>query len=278
MNASEEMDRVASPFTTNRGAASANDVSVLVTDVASSAASSLIILVTAVTTVQGALDTLSDMASAAVSSFLSVFDSAIGSAQSTGTGLGMALATGFTSGIAGFMASFMTLRVMVAGQLASLQAQFANTKLELNRNIALPHFSLSGALDAQSNRVPTVDVKWYATGGFTDGLSIAGENGTEAILSFDPAYRKQNLSYWAKAGQMLGIDTSFIDLLMGKASGGGTTSISLGGVSFAPNININGNASKEDVIAAIREEEPEFFDLLDRYLETKGRDAYGYGF
>lgn len=242
------------------------------------AAGALLLMVTAVTTVQGALDTLKDLASSAVSSFLAVFESAVGTAQSDGTALGMGLTAGFTSGIAGFMAAFIALRAMAAVQLAALQAQFANTKLELNRDIALPHFTLSGSLDPQNNKVPSLDVKWYATGGFTDGLSIAGENGTEAILSFDPAYRKQNLSYWAKAGQMLGIDTSFIDLLMGKASGGGSTSISLGNVSFAPNININGNASKEDVIAAIREEEPEFFDLLDRYLETKGRDAYGFGY
>ncbi|MBE5899516.1 MAG: phage tail tape measure protein [Lachnospiraceae bacterium] len=242
------------------------------------AAGALLLMVTAVTTVQGALDTLKDLASSAVSSFLAVFESAVGTAQSDGAALGMGLTAGFTSGISGFMAAFFALRVMAAAQLAALQAQFANTKLELNRDIALPHFTLSGALDAQNNRVPNLDVKWYATGGFTDGLSIAGENGTEAVLSFDPAYRKQNISYWAKAGQMLGIDTSFIDLLAGKASSGGNTSISLGGITFSPNININGNASKEDVIAAIREEEPEFFDLLDRYIEMKGREAYGFNF
>lgn len=242
------------------------------------AAGALLLMVTAVTTVQGALDTLKDLASSAVSSFLAIFESAVGTAQSDGAALGIGLTAGFTSGISGFMAAFIGLRMMAAAQLAALQAQFANTKLELNRDIALPHFTLSGALDAQNNRVPNLDVKWYATGGFTDGLSIAGENGTEAVLSFDPAYRKQNISYWAKAGQMLGIDTSFIDLLAGKASSGGNTSISLGGVTFSPNININGNANKEDVIAAIREEEPEFFDLLDRYIEMKGREAYGFNF
>ena len=242
------------------------------------AASSLLVMVNSVQNVQGALGTLKTLATSAVEGFLAVFDGAKTQAQVVGSDLGTSLTRGFTSGIAGFMAAFTVLRAMAAVQLAGLSAQFANTKLELNRNIALPHFTLSGSLDPQNNKVPSLDVKWYATGGFTDGLSIAGENGTEAILSFDPAYRKQNLSYWAKAGQMLGIDTSFIDLLMGKASGGGSTSISLGNVSFAPNININGNASKEDVIAAIREEEPEFFDLLDRYLETKGRDAYGFGY
>lgn len=245
---------------------------------AASAASSLITLVTAVTTVQSALNTLSDLATAAVDSFLSIFDNAKGSAQATGTGLGMALTTGFASGIAGFMASFTALQTMVAGQLALLKSQFANTKLELNRDIKLPHFSLTGALDAQNNKVPSVDVKWYARGGFTDGLSIAGEDGMEAVLSFNRAYRSQNISYWARAGQLLGVDSTIIDLMMGKASGSSTTSINLGGVTFSPNVSINGNATKEDVIAAIKEEEPEFFDLLDRYIAMKEREAYGYSF
>ena len=43
-----------------------------------------------------------------------------------------------------------------------------------------------------------------ATGGFTDGVSIAGEEGMEAVISFDPAYRDQNIAIWQKAGQLLG--------------------------------------------------------------------------
>ena len=239
-------------------------------------------MVSSVDAVEAVLSGLADLASSAVDAFLSIFTGAAGEAQQDGTVLGTSLAKGLTTGLvtanAAFMAGFMALRLTAATQLKALQMQFANTKLELNRNIALPHFSLSGAFDAKSNKVPAVDVKWYAAGGFTDGLSIAGENGTEAVLSFDPAYRSQNLSYWAKAGQMLGVDSTIIDLLTGHVASGGGTEISLGGVSFSPNININGNATKEDVIAAIREEEPEFFDLLDRYLMMKGRESYGYSF
>ena len=102
----------------------------------------------------------------------------------------------------------------------------------------------------------------FATGGFTDGLSIAGEDPnypTEAIISFNPAYRAQNLSYWAEAGRMLGADYS--DFAMG-----GGVSIDYGGITFAPNITITGHADKETIMDAIEEEYPEFLDMLDEYL------------
>ena len=50
----------------------------------------------------------------------------------------------------------------------------------------------------------SANVSGYATGGFTSGPSIAGEDPrypTEAVISFNPAYRSQNLSYWAEAGR-----------------------------------------------------------------------------
>lgn len=46
----------------------------------------------------------------------------------------------------------------------------------------------------------SASVSGYATGGFTRGPSIAGEDPrypTEAVISFNPAYRSQNLSYGA---------------------------------------------------------------------------------
>lgn len=109
-----------------------------------------------------------------------------------------------------------------------------------------------------------------ATGGFTNGPSIAGEAGQEAVISFDPAYRKQNISYWAKAGRMLGATDDDTYLL----SSGTTTTISLGGITFAPNITVSGSTKKEDIIAAIEEEEMEFMDRIEEFFARRGRFVY----
>lgn len=117
------------------------------------------------------------------------------------------------------------------------------------------------------------NIPLLATGGFTNGPSIAGEAGTEAVISFDPAYRAQNLAYWAKAGRMLGADedgTSFS--LSGGSSGG---DVNLGGVTFAPNITVTGQADKESIMDAIEAEYPEFIDMLEAWFAGRGKPVYG---
>lgn len=109
-----------------------------------------------------------------------------------------------------------------------------------------------------------------ATGGFTTGPSIAGEAGTEAVISFDPAYREDNLSYWARAGRLLGATAEDYSL-SGTSTG---TSIDLGGVTFAPNISINGKADRDSVIKAIEDEYPEFLDMLEQWLLERRATVY----
>lgn len=119
-----------------------------------------------------------------------------------------------------------------------------------------------------------INVPGYATGGFTNGISIVGEDPrypTEAVISFNPAYRTQNLSYWAQAGRMLGANTETYSI--SAASGGGST-VNLGGITFAPNITITGHADKGSIMEAIEAEYPEFIDLLDEYFDRRGVTAY----
>lgn len=128
-------------------------------------------------------------------------------------------------------------------------------------------------LGGKSFGVSIPNLPMLATGGFTSGPSIAGEAGREAVISFDPAYRSENLSYWAQAGQILGATVSSGAFL--SAGSGGGTSIDLGGVNFAPHVTVQGNASKEDIIAAIQDQYPEFLDLLEQWMFERGEFVYG---
>ena len=119
-------------------------------------------------------------------------------------------------------------------------------------------------------------VSGFATGGFTSGPSIAGEDSrypTEAVISFNPAYRSENLEYWAKAGQMLGASNeSDYELL----SGGSSTSVvyDLSGLSFSPQIKIEGDTDEDALIRKLRELEPEFIDFVLEALSRREGGAY----
>lgn len=132
----------------------------------------------------------------------------------------------------------------------------------------------SGVSDKISGAAATVSgwLPKFATGGFTTGPSIAGEAGTEAVISFDPAHRDENLSYWARAGRLLGATADDMDFSLSGGSGG--TTIDFGGVTFAPNIQVSGNADKQTIMEAIEAEYPEFVDLIERCLEERGRTVY----
>ena len=111
----------------------------------------------------------------------------------------------------------------------------------------------------------------FAKGGFTNGVSIAGEAGTEAVISFNPRYRADNLKYWATAGRILGADVSDFTL---SGSSSGTHQTIIDSVHFAPNITVTGNAAKQDIIAAIRETYPEFMDLINEILNERNEGVY----
>lgn len=115
----------------------------------------------------------------------------------------------------------------------------------------------------------------FAAGGFTSGPGIVGEDPrypTETVISFNPAYRQQNLGYWAQAGQMLGA-SDFDD---GVLQGGGSNTViyDLGGVTFAPQVTVSGNADKDDIIRQLKDLEPEFFDLLETWLRKREAGKY----
>ena len=148
----------------------------------------------------------------------------------------------------------------------------------------------------------------FATGGFTSGPSIAGEDPrypTEAVISFNPAYRAQNLSYWARAGEMLGAmdEGSYEPISFNPAyraqnlsywaragemlgamdegsyepisSGSGTSVVyDLSGLSFSPTIKVDGNTDEDALIRKLRDLEPEFIDFILEALARREGGAY----
>lgn len=140
--------------------------------------------------------------------------------------------------------------------------------------------------------IPTIS--YLATGGFTDGISIAGEAGTEAVISFDRAYRADNIGYWKEAGRMLGVldsngimktdqtqsslagelltldDFSLSDL----ATQNQTIIYDFSGMSYSPTIQANGNADEASLMEQLRENEADFIDWLESWLRRREVTAY----
>lgn len=127
-------------------------------------------------------------------------------------------------------------------------------------------------------------IPMLAAGGFTEGISIAGEAGTEAVISFDPAYRAANIGYWMQAGEMLGVDpvlanatrlANMDDFSLTDMTENHTVVYDLGGVVFAPQIEMYGDSNKDELIKKLKEHEEDFFDYLEEWLRQREVGRYG---
>lgn len=129
----------------------------------------------------------------------------------------------------------------------------------------------------------------FASGGFTRGVSIAGEDPNypvEAVISFNPAYRAQNKRYWEMAGHMLGMGkpatayatggfTNTTPVAVGEKLAGGAYDLTPapkspgvpGSVTFSPNIVIQGDADRQKVMEALRAAKAEFEEFIFEILE-----------
>lgn len=140
-----------------------------------------------------------------------------------------------------------------------------------------------------SMQLPTIPM--LAKGGFTDGVSIAGEAGTEAVISFDPSVRSANIANWQKAGQMLGVDPVQAASVAGAGSltadrvevadiggsshaPGGTTTVGGGSFTFSPNITIQGNADYSVMMNAMTDAKDQFEQWFNEMMRKQQRTAY----
>ena len=182
--------------------------------------------------------------------------------------------TAFANGVKeGFVNAFSGLVGIVSQPINAIISLVNNAINAINElSITIPDWV--PLLGGKTFQLSIPNIPMFASGGFTSGPSIAGEAGTEAVISFDSAYRSENLSYWAKAGRMLGVDDSLLSSFeTGNQSNGDSISFT-----FAPQITIQGTGNaKEDIIQALKNEEEEFMDLVEEMLSRRGSGSYVYG-
>lgn len=185
----------------------------------------------------------------------------------------------------------------------------AIVKAPINAVIGLVNKAISGlnsisvtipewvpGVGGQTFGVNIPSVPMLATGGFTDGVSIAGEDGMEAVISFKRAYRSQNLAIWERAGQLLGAMPS-----QESSSGNGgflstagklltLDDFSLGslaesnerieiyydfsGFQWAPQIQTGGTEDPDDFMTKLKAHEAEFFDWLEEFISIREEAQY----
>ena len=118
-----------------------------------------------------------------------------------------------------------------------------------------------------SINIPTIPM--LAKGGFTNGPSIAGEAGREAVISFDSGVRSQNINTWARAGELLGVDA--LELQQIDASGAMGDG---GNMTFAPQITIQGNADDSTVDNLMAQMQSMFEEWYEQRQRQQFRTAY----
>lgn len=145
-----------------------------------------------------------------------------------------------------------------------------------------------------SINIPTIPM--LAKGGFTTGPSIAGEAGKEAVISFQSGVREKNIDIWAKAGRLLGVNRVQAAGAIAKPqrqmlSFGSLSQIkpielkeiehnafdnrrSSENITFAPHIEIHGNASDDVIDYAISEMKEQFMSWYQQMKRKEKRTAY----
>lgn len=195
-------------------------------------------------------------------------------------------------------------------------------KAPLNAVIAIINKAISGInglgltipkwvpiLGGQSFSINIPALPMLAKGGFTDGVSIAGEAGTEAVISFQRGVRSDNINTWTQAGRMLGVNGEQAAVAAGVpyADGGGAVELATieatqgnnavelqeidtgkpqpeqggsgtpdggGQVVFAPQIVVQGNADRA-VLESVLDDAQQRFELwYEQMMRRKARTAY----
>ena len=102
----------------------------------------------------------------------------------------------------------------------------------------------------------------FAQGGFTTGPSIAGEAGTEAVISFQQGVRQQNIDIWKMAGKMLGVSNNEDGDDMPQ-------------IVFSPNITFSSDMDPSEARRKVEELYRLFEEFMERWWKKHRRVVYG---
>jgi len=197
----------------------------------------------------------------------------------------------FVSGIftANWTQAWTGVKNIFVGIFSTLGALF---KVPINAVIALINKAISGinglgitipdwvpAIGGREFRPNIPKIPMLARGGFTTGPSIAGEAGREAVISFDSAVRAKNIATWMEAGRLLGVNSlgaieANAPVELRDINGDGDGWDDRGGITFAPQIIIQGNADKGVVEEALREAQARFEIWYEQMMRKRSRVRY----
>lgn len=186
-----------------------------------------------------------------------------------------------------FSAAFSSIPAMLQGPI-NAAISLINSAINAINGIGVTIPDWVPGVGGQSFSANIPNIPALAKGGFTNGISIAGEAGQEAVISFDPAHRKANIGYLQEAAARLGVadDMSinyYADRLanMGAESlttSGTTITYNLGGLVFSPTVTVAGDdKDKTDIIEQLRNYHGELLELIEELLQEKEAGNYGTG-
>lgn len=139
---------------------------------------------------------------------------------------------------------------------------------------------IGGDTNAAEESAANVDT--YATGGWAYEPSIFGEAGPEVAISFDPAYRRENIGYWREAGYLLGViddsenaearkNTEIINNFESMPTNCGGENSEGMTIIFAPQMTFSGNSDENDVREILEEAYERFKTFMERYAKENRR-------
>lgn len=173
--------------------------------------------------------------------------------------------SGFWEGIkSGFSTVFEALPAILKSPINAI-ISLVNGAIEAINGIGFTIPDWIPGIGGKAFKLNIPKLPMLATGGFTNGASIAGEAGTEAVISFDPAYRRQNQGYLMTAAEMLGMTAA------PKAS---HSTYNLGGITFSPVLQTGDKTDSGNILKQLRACLPDLVDMIEDALREKEAHRY----